>query len=264
MKITALVENTSHCALTPEHGLSLYITTEKRRLLFDLGGGGAVFGNAEKLGIDLKAVDTLIISHGHNDHGGPLGKFLSLNSSAAVYIQKSAFENHYSFSDGTRRKIGLDAGIAENPRVTLLDGDFRIDTELFLVTAKSGGRFRSEANDVLYDESGPDDFRHEQNLIITENGKTALILGCGHCGLINILERTREFHPETVVGGFHLCTPPAMTPVRESLLSAIAAELPKYGAEFYTCHCTGLASFEYLHGKCPNVNYLSCGETIEI
>ena len=82
MKITALVENTSDCGLKAVHGLSFYIETRLHRLLFDLGPDGTLFHNAARLGIDLAAVDTVVLSHGHYDHGGALKRFLALNSSA--------------------------------------------------------------------------------------------------------------------------------------------------------------------------------------
>ncbi|MGO0807173.1 MBL fold metallo-hydrolase, partial [Clostridioides difficile] len=33
-------------------------------------------------------MDTVIISHGHFDHGGALKKFLDINSVANIYVQK--------------------------------------------------------------------------------------------------------------------------------------------------------------------------------
>lgn len=72
MKITALVENTSHCELRSAPGLALYIETPRHKLLFDLGPDDTLFQNCERRGIDLGAVDTVVISHGHGDHGGAL------------------------------------------------------------------------------------------------------------------------------------------------------------------------------------------------
>ena len=100
MKITALVENRSSCDLTPVHGLSLYIETERHKLLFDLGPDGTLLKNAEKRGIDLGQVDAAVISHGHFDHGGALAAFLKVNHTAKVYIQRRAFEKHFSKSLG--------------------------------------------------------------------------------------------------------------------------------------------------------------------
>ena len=265
MQITALAENVSHGPLVPEHGLSLYITAGDRRILFDVGPqSGVAFANAEKLGIDVREVDTVIISHGHDDHGGALGEFLRRNDRAAVYVQRSAFGSFYSTAGGKRRSIGLDEALAAHPRVRLLDGDHELDDTARLITAESGGPYRSEANDRLFAGEYLDDFRHEQDLVLREGDRTALITGCGHCGIVNILERTRDFAPQLVIGGFHLCVPPAMTPVRDELLSALAQRLGEHPARFYTCHCTGQYSYEYLRARCPNVGYISCGETVTL
>lgn len=71
MIIKTLAENTSNDAqFETEHGLSLYIETSKHKLLFDLGASDLFAKNAVKMGVDLSAVDTVIISHGHADHGG--------------------------------------------------------------------------------------------------------------------------------------------------------------------------------------------------
>lgn len=91
MNITALVENQSRSGLKAVHGLSLYIETAHHKILFDLGPDETLFENARALGIDLRAVDTVVLSHGHGDHGGALAAFLRLNRDARVYVQRSAF-----------------------------------------------------------------------------------------------------------------------------------------------------------------------------
>ena len=53
IKILVLLENTSaSSALTCRHGFSLYMETETRRILFDMGPDGTFLKNAEKLGVD--------------------------------------------------------------------------------------------------------------------------------------------------------------------------------------------------------------------
>ena len=66
MKIVTLMENTAcRSDIASAHGLSLYIETAKHKILFDMGPDNAYADNAEKLGVDLKAVDIAILSHGH-------------------------------------------------------------------------------------------------------------------------------------------------------------------------------------------------------
>ena len=93
MKITILVENTTiDTRLTPKHGLSIYIETNKHKVLFDLGPDDTYLVNARILGIDLSQVDTVVLSHGHKDHGGALSGFLKVNSKARIYLHRQAFE----------------------------------------------------------------------------------------------------------------------------------------------------------------------------
>ncbi len=97
MRIVNLIENTEgvegcSCA----HGLSFYIETEKHKLLFDLGPSGDTLGNAGQLGVDLKAVDTVILSHGHYDHSGGIISFSEINNDAPIYMQRSATGDYYA------------------------------------------------------------------------------------------------------------------------------------------------------------------------
>ena len=264
MKITALVENKSNCELTPVHGLALYIETEKHKLLFDLGPDDTLLKNAEKRGIDLGQVDTVVISHGHFDHGGALAAFLEVNHTARIYVQRRAFEKHFSKSLGfVKVPVGLDQKLAEHPQVVLVDGERRIDEELLLFTVTSTEKYHSMANDTLYDEAGRDTFSHEQDLVIFGQ-QNALIMGCGHCGVVNILERAKEYQPKVCVGGYHLSIPVTKKTVPEEVLDGIANELNRYNMDFYTCHCTGEKAYAYLAKRVPAMRYLSCGESIEL
>ena len=92
MKISVLCENTSKQPnIASEHGLSLFIETEKHNILFDMGQTDLFAKNAREMNIDLKIVDIAILSHGHYDHGGGLKTFLSINDKAKVYINRDAF-----------------------------------------------------------------------------------------------------------------------------------------------------------------------------
>lgn len=262
MKIMSLVENTTNSELKAKHGLSLYIETKSHKILFDLGSDSTLFDNAAKRNIDISKVDTVIISHGHIDHAGALKRFLEVNSSAKIYVQKEAFEPHYSKTLMFKIPVGIDSTLKSNSQIILLDGNYKIDDELSLFIVNKTDKFYSPVNDVLYDKNGKDTFRHEQNLIISEN-KTVLIMGCGHAGVINIMEEAKKYQPSICIGGFHLFNPITRKMVPKKLLADIAAELQKYkDIEFYTCHCTGKKAFYYISQYMDNIHYMSCGNGI--
>lgn len=263
MKITALVENQSNGKLKAKHGLSLYIETSRHKILFDVGPDETLFENSNMLGIDLSKVDTVILSHGHLDHGGTLEKFLKINRSAKVYAQRKAFEKHYSKFLFLKVNVGVASHLQTHPQMVLLDGDYTIDDELTLFTVPDTTKYYSNANDALYTDKGKDDFSHEQNLMILGN-TNALIMGCGHAGVTNILEKAMSYKPQVCVGGYHLWNPLTKKTVQIKLLEGIAQELVKHDIRYYTCHCTGQKAYNYFAERLTNMDYLSCGETIDI
>ncbi len=262
MKITALVENRAGGKLKPVHGLSLYVETARHKLLFDLGPDATLFKNSRALGIDLRSIDTVILSHGHNDHGGALRAFLQLNKTAKVYVQRKAFEPHYIRVLFYRRDAGLDPALASHPQLVPLDGDFCIDEELSLFTVQDTSLCPSPANYMLYDDAGRDHFAHEQNLLIRAN-RNVLITGCGHTGILNILAAAPA-RPQVCIGGYHLYNPIDRRTAPKALLAEIAGKLSDYEADFYTCHCTGLRAYAYLSARVPHMHYLSCGGTLHV
>ncbi len=258
MKITSLLENTTERNdMQVEHGLSLYIETERHRILFDMGQTDLFSENAKMLGIDLSRVDIAILSHGHYDHGGGLRKFLEINSHAPVYIHKDAFLPHYSGAD---KYIGLDTSLKDHPQIIFTDDEYRIDESLTLFSCnfreKKHPTIPSGLNERVGDVFIPDDFRHEQYLLIEENGKQALISGCSHKGILDIIE---WFSPDVLIGGFHYSKLSL-----DEALAAAAKALAANSTEFYTCHCTGYEQYDFMRQYMPSLYYLSCGQTISL
>ena len=90
-------------------------------------------------------------------------------------------------------------------------------------------------------------------------------MGCGHAGVVNIMDKAKEAQPALCVGGFHLFNPLTKRTVSAPLLDEIAGELRSYSqTQFYTCHCTGEKAYRYLSKQLPNMHYLSCGDSVEV
>ena len=150
MKIQNLVENEQgKNGCLAEHGLSVYLETGKHKLLVDTGATDAFLRNAEFLGIDLKEVDILILSHGHYDHGGGILTFSKINPRARIYIREDAFAKYYHERELGTDYIGLDPVIRGLPQVVVVGGDLRLDEELYLFTNVAGRRMWPEGNREL-------------------------------------------------------------------------------------------------------------------
>ena len=258
MKITSLLENTTHRAdIQTEHGLSLYIETETHNILFDMGQTDLFAQNAKNLGISLAEADIAILSHGHYDHGGGLSAFLSENDTAPVYVHRDAFLPHYN---GTQKYIGLDSSLSDHARLIYTDGETRIADGITLYSCNDRARLRDFGACGLCERVGDtfidDDFRHEQYLLIEEQGRRVLISGCSHKGILDIVT---WFSPDVLVGGFHV----SKMPLDDTLADA-ARFLCGYPTVFYTCHCTGEAQYRFMKDYLPRLHYLACGDCITL
>lgn len=264
MRVITLVENT---ALSPEleaeHGLSLFLETNGRRLLFDMGQSPAFARNAGRLGVDLSAVDTAILSHGHYDHGGGLAEFLRQNTAAPVYLSAFAFEPH---RNGRSRDIGLSPALRDCGRLRFVAADTDLGDGLSLspcagaapvVPVDSAGLFTCREGRLL-----PEDFRHEQYLTAEEGGRRIVFSGCSHRGILNIVHWLR---PDVLIGGFHFKHLDLQKAEHRAVLEDTARRLLDSGAVFYTCHCTGEAAYRFLKERMGDrLHALSTGSVLTL
>lgn len=265
MKIVSLMENTSQCPeILAEHGLSLYIEADGKKILFDSGQSSNFIKNAETLGIDLAAVDIAVLSHGHYDHGGGLLAFSEINEKAPIYIREDAFGRYYNSI--READIGLDKRLLKNKRIRFTKDVEKLSPNMVLYSCNEKVRpYPSPAYGLCKEADGqfvPDDFLHEQYLEITEGNKRVLISGCSHKGILNIVN---WFHPDILVGGFHLMKLDPETKEGAKVLRETAEILLSYPTRYFTCHCTGEAQFKFLKTYMENrLDYLSSGQSIVI
>ena len=271
MKITCLIDNCALDGFKSEHGLSFWVEANGHSFLFDLGETGAYIDNARALGIDVAKAEFAIVSHGHHDHGGGIAAFMEANPTAKIYIRSGAFDKHYSNKPAEGlHYIGIDESLKNDPRIVETGELYEIFPGIILFSAVTGNELHSTANDILLgsDAKTPDDFSHEQDLLIVEGDKRVLIDGCAHRGIVNIINRLFNIDPTppaAVFGGMHLAIP-GTDAVDTALVDGTAERLLAVpGTVYYTGHCTGLPSYARLKERMgERVQYLHAGESVEI
>ena len=263
MKVHCLIENTAASAdYKSEHGLSLLIETSSFRILFDAGASSAFAENAQRMGIDLSKVNLAVLSHGHYDHGGGLSHFIENHPTTPIWVSPHAFTPHYNTKGNF---IGLKEELAHTPSICrtptpihpLATGISLHSTELLTEVCAP---HTSGMTSLIHGTLERDDFRHEQYLLFETNGKKVLFSGCSHRGILNIVS---HFHPDILIGGFHLTKPETSTDWEA--LHHTAEELSKFSTIYYTGHCTCPQAFQVLKQHLNHRLYsFSSGEVFDI
>lgn len=273
LRIVGLVENTTESPMLEcKHGLSLYIETEKHRILFDMGPNGLFLKNAKKLGVDIASVDMAVISHGHVDHCGGLKSFLKENGTARIYMRPQALERHYVKVLGLPFYAGIDKTLVSEDRFVFTEDLCMVDDEITLFSNDITQFALPKSDGNLFAKKGgrlvPDDFCHEQNLLISSGDESVLVCGCAHSGIVNIVNKAKVVlgdYPTAVVGGFHLYEPVAKRYESLEYIDSVACALDESKAFYYTCHCTGIEAFDRMEMRLGGrLAYLHTGSEIRL
>ena len=220
IRITALMDNeaSANKALLHQHGLSFLVERDgdNTRILFDCGQGEAVCQNARRLGRDLAALDGVVLSHSHYDHAAGYRDLLEQGmGSRILYTGPRFFEPKYArkglcfsdlsagFDEGFLKKCQVEHRVCEGKRKLAegmwLVGDFPRKWEF----EKIPERF------VRWTKEGmvSDDFGDEICLALELKEGLAVLAGCSHPGILNMVEHVKEIFGRPVhalFGGTHL------------------------------------------------------------
>ena len=248
-KVTTLCDNNiGHGSknLIGEHGLSFFIESDHRHILFDTGQNLAIANNAEVLGIDLACIDTVVLSHGHYDHSSGLKSLINCNTHFTLHAHPDVFGPKLRGAGKKHKYIGIsiDRQALENrgikiqldkdpvplaPGVTTtgeiaLENDFEeVEPEFHL---KNGEDYPA---DTL-----PDD----RALILETKKGLVVLLGCSHRGIVNTLNHVTQITGQNsihaILGGLHLAK------ASDDKLQKIVDRLQAFGLErIGVGHCTG-------------------------
>lgn len=251
------------------HGLSLLLRfhsdNETRTLLFDAGPDEHLaVDNAKRLGVDLKEIDSIVLSHGHLDHyGGILSvldaigkKDIPVYSHPELFIPRAfdkgeIIEASYNLTNEDIEEHGGKIIETKDP-MTLFDN-------LLLIS----GEVPRETN---YELGSPTEYRKlndewvkspdvvdERVLIFNLKDKGLCVLtACGHTGVINATKYAKKItgieKVHLLMGGFHLASPEVI-----DRISPTIEDLEKLDPDYIvTGHCTGARAQAELTVKFPS------------
>lgn len=250
MKITTLIENNfgENEDLYIEHGLSIYIEVDGKRILFDTGQSGDFIENAKQLNIDLKNLDYVIISHGHFDHSGGLERLIkNINPDIELYVGNGFFNRKYSLrEDGDYQYNGnpFDENYLKDNNIPMnyvVEDITNLTDNLFIVTNFNREEKFENTNPNMHLKEGDnyikDQFLDEISIGVKTPKGLVVIVGCSHVGIVNILETIKQrigMQIYALIGGTHLVKEDdkKINMVIEYLKEE---EIKVIGA----CHCTG-------------------------
>lgn len=273
MKITILIDNrNSASALASEHGLSLHVQTKTHKILVDTGLSGKAFDNAEKLGVDIKSVDYLMLSHGHIDHTGGLRRFVEINKTAKIIASRHVRDYQYCSNRGGKfHSLSPDVEVINQnlERFVFIDDNYLIDNEIGCVFTRRQSFPRPNGNRYLFVEKGggmsPYTAYDELALTIKTDEGLVVVSPCSHCGLLNIADECCKYMNcndlTAFVGGLHLLNGEADDVA--NLAQLISKKYPKM--HLYTSHCTGDEACKILSDKMfDKFHVFGVGERIEV
>lgn len=246
MKLKVLVDNNTYIDryYLGEPAVSYYIEDGDKKILFDTGYSDIFLKNAKAMNIDLNHIDTIVISHGHDDHTGGLTYYFKQrpDNKVSVIAHPDAFKEKVSEGlkicspirqQELREKCGLILSkepvkisehitfLGEIPKLTEYERRRPIGVQI------TGG---ISEEDYVMDDSA---------LVYQKEEGIFIITGCSHSGICNILEYAKKVSGESrvlgVIGGFHLFE------VNERVKQTIDYFKENKIKELYPCHCTSLA-----------------------
>ncbi len=254
VRIKILADNNSIDGLGKEHGLSIWIEADGKRILFDTGQSDLFLRNAKEMGVDLSEADLLVLSHGHYDHTGGVASFLSLSPHANVVCHPDVWLDRFSIHDGAVKPIGMPVSAREALKA-LPGGRLQYLMQPMMISNGIGLTGEIPRHTDFEDTGGPfylarektqADLIHDDLALWVRMRKGLIVLvGCCHAGLINTLDHIQQTNPgeriHGVIGGFHLNA--ASDERMERTVSALKRYAPAFVAP---CHCTGEHATEYL------------------
>ncbi len=234
MTISILTDNNAGINTSAEHGLSFIVEHNGKKLLFDTGQSNLFLKNASIMGIEMKDVSAVVLSHGHFDHGNGL-QYLS---GGDLICHPGCFIKRYRRSDNSY--IGLKESKKEFSEqfnlITSSKPHNIFEKIVFLGEIPRLTDFESKHTPFILEDGNPDFVMDDSGIALLSDKGLFVITGCGHSGVVNTLEHAKKVTGESriygIMGGFHLKKADIQTK------ETIKYLLENHVEQVYPSHCT--------------------------
>jgi beta-lactamase superfamily hydrolase len=262
VKITVLNDNRKlNDSFENEHGLALLIEVDGKTILMDAGQTEIYKHNAQKLGIDLDRVGSIVLSHGDYDHGNGLKYFdkkvdLICHPNCSCY-RKSKRTGNFDGLNQTEQELEQRFNLHKS------SSPYNVSENVIFLGEITRKNDFEIGNLPMTNEEGKD-YSHldDSGLVIkTENG-LIVISGCAHSGICNTIEYAKRITGDerilSVIGGFHL------KEVDDRTVKTIEYMKQNNVKSIYLAHCTSDAVCQEFLKQMPEIaRIMKTGMTYE-
>lgn len=254
--------------LRRDWGFAALVEYRGTRILFDTGNNAAVFEhNVRALGVDLRRLDYVVVSHRHGDHTSGLRYLLRVNPRVRIYAPREGFgvfgnavpyrfirrdstlPTEQRYFDGALPDTLVSGTPWPAANFVWVDSTMQIGPGVAIVSTVS-------------DRPGTLELKELSLVLDTPEGAVVLV-GCSHPGIERIMEAAASVsaHPHLIFGGLHLVA----TPDAEVERIALALH-DRFGLDLIAPgHCTGEPAFAALRRVfATSYRYAGLGETIPL
>jgi len=260
VRLSTLAENSaSWLGLLAEWGLSILVETDDIAILVDTGLSMVAAHNARIMGVNIKRIDKILFSHGHQDHTGGLVDLLKLDDLSETPVEviahpdvwapkfwRSENGEHYRYVGiPFARKLAesLGASFHLTPEPVWINDRIVTSGEIPMLTDYED----IDANACVETEEGfvADPLKDDQSLFIRSDKGLIIVSGCAHRGIVNTVRRAQDLtgcdDVYAIVGGIHLFGASERR-VQRTLEEIKRLDVRRIGVS----HCTGPSASAFL------------------
>ena len=210
INLTILAENRANGKFAGQAGLSVLVNAFGNSLILDTGLSKLYTKNAKKAKINLKPIETVVLTHGHSDHTGGL---CYLSKGKTIIAHPEIFRARWSIRQqnyagcpmSEKKMIKKHNFVSSTSAYKVFENCYFLGEIPMTVDFEKEGNFSTTLDDKF---TQVDDTIDDSGIAITTEKGLFVMTGCGHRGICNTIEHAKKVTGQNKLwgafGGFHL------------------------------------------------------------